>query len=132
MNKKEGLSLTEILVGLVILSLIALGVLGIFRASKMHILHAKSRIQAANLGRLFLDYLSNDVRQDTWDASTNSLSVGNRFCDSSANPQQPGCPAINERNFIYPPVTYNALYEVDNVNENLRRVRLTISWQEIR
>ncbi|MCM8801491.1 MAG: prepilin-type N-terminal cleavage/methylation domain-containing protein [Candidatus Omnitrophica bacterium] len=133
MNKKDGLSLNEILIALVILSIVALGTLGVFRAGKMHIIHAKSRIQAGELSRLFLDYLSNHVRQDTWNSSANALSTGTRFCDSSGNPQQPGCPTLAERSLLYPNVTYQAKYDIADVpgtSGDLRRVTLTITWSE--
>jgi len=121
-----GFTLVEIIVAALILALVTTGLAYVFLAGKRHILHTRSRIQAAELGRLFLDYLPMHVRQDTWDQAANALSTtapGGRDCAS-----QPGCPAATER--ILDAITYNPQYYISNAGTSLRKVKVTINWTE--
>lgn len=69
MTTKKGLTLLEILISTLIFALIVTSLVNLFVAAKRLTQHTRSRIQAAELGRLFLDPLQMDVRQDTWDNS---------------------------------------------------------------
>lgn len=114
------------MVAAIILALVMNGFVYVFVAGRKHILHSRSRIQAAQLERLFLNYLQMHVRQNDWEQATNALSVtplGGRDC---AN--QPGCP-VNER--ALDGITYNPQYYISGVGTtNLRRVKVDITWNE--
>ena len=126
MNKK-GFTLIEIIIATLILALVTTGLAHVFLAGKRHILHTRSKIQAAELGRLFLDYLPMHVRQDTWDQAANALSItlpAGRDCAS-----QPGCPALPAERTL-DGITYNPQYYISNVGTSLRKVKVTINWTE--
>lgn len=111
---KKGLTLLEILVSIMILSLVVTGLTHVFIAGKRHILRSRSRISAVELGRLFLDTLQMDVRNDTW---TTTCLGGN----SSA------CPATQTINNI----TYAPNYTISDINgTTLRKVKVNITWNE--
>jgi prepilin-type N-terminal cleavage/methylation domain-containing protein len=131
MNKR-GLTLLEIIIAMLILALVMTGIANIFLAGKRHIGRARSKIQAAELGRLFVAPLQKDVRQDTWDKSTNALSVTAPTSRDCA--QQPGCPPENQRKLDN--ITYNPTYTITDVSIGtgttlpLRKVKVTIKWNE--
>jgi len=111
---KKGFTLVEIIVATLILALVTTGLAYVFLAGKRHLLHTRSKIQAAELGRLFLAPLQRDVRQDQW--GSNCLSAGT------------GCPgAQTVDNITYTP-TYNRTlnYPIANLN----KVKVTITWNE--
>jgi len=110
MNKK-GFTLLEILVSALILALVMTGMANIFLASRRYLMRTRSKIQAAELGRLFLAPLQMDVRQDQW--GSNCLSAGT------------GCPGAQTINNI----PYTPTYEISNVaGTTLRKVKVTINW----
>jgi prepilin-type N-terminal cleavage/methylation domain-containing protein len=114
MNKK-GFTLMEILVAALIMVLVMTGLTSVFVAGRRHILHTRSRIQAAELGRLFLTPLQMDVRQDQW-GSSNCLRTGT------------GCPGAQTIDSI----TYTPTYTrtLDSPITNLNKVKVTINWTE--
>ena len=110
---KKGFTLIEIIVATFVLALVITGLAYVFLAGKRHILHTRSKIQAAELGRLFLAPLQMDVRQDEW--SSNCLSAGT------------GCPGIQAIDNI----SYTPTYDITDVSgTNLRKVKVTINWTE--
>ena len=117
MNKK-GLSLLEILIAALILSLVMTGLVGIFVSGKRLVLHSRARMTGGELGKFFLDPLENEVRADQWGGG-NCLSGG-----ACPNPQQETLGSI----------TYNAYYNASDVlvgtNPPLRRVTVNIAWDE--
>jgi len=131
---KKGFTLLEILIAALILALVMTGLASIFLAGKRHLAHTRSKIQAAELGKLFLAPLQQDVRQDTWDnPSTNALSIGTRYCDSDpdhSDQQLPNCPSQAERTLDG--IEYSAQYDIseDSTRPNLRKVVTTITWNE--
>ncbi len=131
MNKKA-LSLLEIIVSAVIMTVVIAGFAAIFLSGKRSILHSRSRVVSAEIGKLFLDYLQTHVRQNDWDVTsptvTNGLVVGTRYCDGSANPQQPGCPNVYDRTLDN--ITYNAQYTISSPYTNIRKVKAVVSWNE--
>jgi prepilin-type N-terminal cleavage/methylation domain-containing protein len=112
--RQPGLTLSEIIVSLVIISLTMAGLANIFVSAKRHIMHARSRMTSTELGKYFVDPLQMDVRQDTWD--NNNLSAPLSY----AGPSQ-----TIER------INYRPFYNVTNVNDTtLRRVVVDILWNE--
>jgi len=112
-RKRRGLTLIEIIISVLILSLVMTGIANIFISSKKHLIHTRSRIQAAELGRVFLAPLQKDVRQDLW--GSNCLSTG------------AGCPGQQTIQSI----AYTPDYQISDVaGTTLRKVKVTISWDE--
>lgn len=119
----RGFTLLEILVSTIILVLVTTGLAYVFVAGRRHIRHTRSKIQTAELGRLFLEPLWMDVRQDQWVASGNCLTG-----DGSS-----GCPGFQEIDGIRYTPTYQIsplLTDAQNPLGRLRKVRLTINWTE--
>ncbi len=111
---KKGFTLIEILVSALILALVMTGMANIFLASRRHLMHTRSKTQAAELGRLFLAPLQMDVRQDQW--SSNCLGSGT------------GCPGAETiDNITYTPTCNRTL---NSPITNLNKVKLTITWNE--
>jgi len=111
---KKGLSLIEIIVSLVIMSITMVGLVNIFISARRHILHARTRMTGGELGKYFLDPLQMEVRQDTWD--NNSLSVR---------------PPYNGTNQTIERINYRPIYNITSVNNTtLRRVVVDIVWNE--
>jgi prepilin-type N-terminal cleavage/methylation domain-containing protein len=112
--RKNGLTLIEVLVSLIIISITMAGLVNIFVSARRHILHARTRMTGGELGKYFLDPLQMEVRQDTWD--NNNLSAPLSY----AGPSQ-----TIER------INYRPFYNVTNVNDTtLRRVVVDILWNE--
>lgn len=113
---KKGFTLIEILVSAFILALVMTGLTYVFVAAKRQILHSRSRIQAAELGQLFLGPLQMDVREDNW--ASNCLS------GDGTTPPCPGTQTIED-------ITYTPSYNISGVTGNtLRKVKVTINWTE--
>lgn len=112
---KKGFSLVEIIVAMLLLSIVMLGLAGVFVAGKRHIMHSRERISSLELGKLFIDPLQNDVRQDTW--GSNGLNVATSVV-SPGSPQ-----TINKTSF-------SATYTTTTVGTDLRRVTTTVLWVE--
>ena len=135
---KKGFTLIEIIVATLILALVTTGLAYVFVAGKRHMLHIRSKIQAAELGRLFLASLQMNVRQDTWNQSpvdpppNNLLTVGNYKSTNNPFPDYSGYTVVS---WLAEPsldaITYYPVYEIIGVpNTLLRRVKLTICWNE--
>jgi Tfp pilus assembly protein PilW len=130
MNKK-GLSLLEILIAGVILTLVLAGLLNTFLAGKRWVLHNRLRMTGGELGKLFLDPLQGYVRQDTWNQAGNSLNTVITYCDNDAlHTQNPACPPSADRTIGG--MEYSAQYNVTPhpTNPNIRKVVATIQWNE--
>jgi len=114
---KKGFTLLEILIAALILALVMTGLASIFLAGKRHLAHTRSKIQAAELGKLFLAPLQQDVRQDQWEARSNCLSS-----DGST-----GCPGAQTVDNI----TYTPNYNISDLSgTTLKKVKVTINWTE--
>ncbi len=114
----SGLSLVEIIVAVVILSLVLSGFVNLFINSKGFIIHSRLRMTAGEFGRYFLDPLQLDVRQDTWNQSGNNLSVPSPLTNTSV---------------IVDNINYTSNYTVTNVtvgSSQVRKVKLNITWNE--
>ncbi|HTZ11411.1 MAG TPA: prepilin-type N-terminal cleavage/methylation domain-containing protein [Candidatus Margulisiibacteriota bacterium] len=114
--KKIGFTLTEILIAMVILAAVMAGLTGVFVSGSRYVIHSRSRISSAELGKYFLDPLQNDIREDSWDQVGNNLTVGIR---SGVSVDLDG-------------ITYHANYDVTNQTQapGLRKVKLTLTWTE--
>lgn len=75
-SKKKAVSLVEILVSAVLLSLVVGGLTSVFLTVRRHIRHAKERSTAAGLSLSHSRTLHEAVRADTWGSSTNDLYPG--------------------------------------------------------
>lgn len=74
---KKAFTLTEIIVGTVILALVFGGLLAAFTAARMYVLRSNRRLIAANLCRSVLERLYKEVREDEWgDGSPYPLAEG--------------------------------------------------------
>lgn len=112
--RKKGFTLIEIIVSTVILALVIAGLTNIFVVGKRRIVFARSKMQTAELGRLFLDPLQNQVRQDEW--ASNCLGSNT------------GCPTSPQN---ISGMNYAPTYNISNVSgTNLRRVTVIINWNE--
>lgn len=142
MNRR-GFSLVEVVVSAIILALLIIGMTNVFISGKRYILHGRSRITSAELGRLFLDPLQMHVRhcesatgaQDGWDESNNALSItaGFRYCDSDpGHTQQPSGFCHSQFDRTLDGIEYSARYSILNHTQdnNIRRVVATVNWNE--
>jgi len=113
--KKKGFTLTEIIVAMVILAAVMAGLTNVLVSGSRYLLHSRSRMSSAELGKLFLDPLQNDVRQDSW-VTGNNLTVGTRA----------GTPVTLDG------IPYNASYDISNHPQasGIRKVKLTLNWTE--
>lgn len=119
--KKTGFTLLEVIIATLILALVIGSLANIFVVGKRHILYSRSKMQTAELGRLFLDPLQAQVRQDQWGNINHCLSTN------------AGCPAGAQ---TLDSIPYTPTYDITNVNVGvgntlpLRKVKVTISWNE--
>ncbi len=116
--RKKGFSLFEILISLVVLSIAITGITVLYTSSKKFVLHGRSTFIGTELGKVFLDPLQMDVRQDTWGTNCVSTIGVNTNCSSSV-PQ-----VING-------ISYTPAYTKTQVGvTSLRRVTLNLNWTE--
>ncbi len=115
---KKGLSLVEIIVSTVILSIVVAALAGLFVMGKRYILHSRSRLTSGQMVRYFLDPLQMDVNQSQWGSNCLSDPSG---CTASALDFGDG-------------VTYTPTFKTGDITitgGGLRYVNLTINWTEI-
>ena len=121
MKKQNALTLIEILISTVVLSLVFLGLLNLFISGRRFLEHSQSRMGGGELGKVFMDPLQMQVRQSDWvdlggSATGNQLQLGNSITSAQS---------LNG-------ITYTAtstVYAVDAAG-NLRGVQTSINWQE--
>jgi len=133
-TETKGFTLLEVLVSTVIFAAVVSGLSATFISAKRHLLHTKSKIQAVEIARGQCERLYSQVREDTWDNSENLLTPGTYPSEADiANP-----PADPTKNYQVEPtdnsnIAYNYYYIVSEVDENLeglRKVEVTINWNE--
>lgn len=113
-RKCRGVSFIELLVAVVILALTAAGLFNLFSASKRWTEFSQSKMTVGEVGKLILDPMQAQVREDQWGANCISAGVG---C---------GPASINIQNR-----QYQIQYTVGNGPlPNLRKVRTDINWNE--
>lgn len=113
-----GFTLLEILISALILALVMTGLANVFLAARRHLMHTRSKIQATELGRLFLAPLQMEVRKDLWS--------GNCLGSSS------GCPSTPANNISIDGITYKPSTTVNQnyAGTTLSKVKFTINWDE--
>ncbi len=113
---RKAVTLIEIIVATVVLALVITGLAQVFMSGRRFIIHARSRMVGAELGRYFIDPLHMDVNQANW-ANT---------CLGGSSSACPGAKTIDG-------ITYTPGYTVDNATagaDPIRRLRVTINWNE--
>ncbi|KPK98588.1 MAG: hypothetical protein AMJ95_03620 [Omnitrophica WOR_2 bacterium SM23_72] len=116
---RVGFTLMEALVSTVLISLVLVGLGNLFLGGKRWMGHRRYQITAAQVGKVFLDPLHMDVRQDNW--GENCLSSNGTNCSSYG-----GGRTIDG-------ISYSASYNISTPpvdGTNLRRVQLNVSWSE--
>lgn len=145
MSNESGFTLIEIIVASVVFALVIAGLLSVFVAGSRHIIHARERMTSAELGKLFIDPLQTDVRQDTWTlgSASNALTIGTTYCDSDSggHTQNKNCPptaaqrTVNNREFSAAyTIAQGGVNPGDDpalIGTDLRRVTTTITWNEL-
>jgi len=130
---KKGFSMMEIIISMMLIAIVLIGLASLFLGSKRLILHSQSRMASGELGKVFLDPLHMQVRQDTWDGASNNLTIG--YYRSTNNPF-PAYGGYAVASWLSEPslggITYYPAYTVEDVggNTNLRRATFTIGWVE--
>lgn len=122
---KKGFTLIELIVAAFVLALVITGLANIFLAGKRHILHTRSRIQGAELGRLFLAPLQVQVKQSEWNFSSNDY--------NSPNLLQKGTRTGSAETLDG--IVYTPTYEISvppgfSSDSPMRKVKATITWNE--
>ncbi len=119
--RKDGVSLFEILVALIVFSIAITGIITLFNSAKKFQLHNRSNIAGSELGKLFLDPLQQDVNATTWSVGNCVSTDGtNTNCDPASQTQ-----TVNN-------INYTLTYNKDQVpGTNLRRVQLQLNWNEL-
>jgi type II secretory pathway pseudopilin PulG len=144
---KNGQTLLEILASLIILAMVVAGLAQVFLSAKKFAIHSRSRMAAAQMGKVFLDNLQIHVNATSWDIwydngtvkndLVNTAVTGLRYCDDNAtgnHTQQSKCPSDAERTLDK--TIYNATYKIttDTFDPGgfglLRQVTLNITWNE--
>lgn len=119
MKKQNALTLIEILVSTIILSLVFLGLLSLFISGRKYLEHSQSRMGGSELGKVFIDPLQLQVRQDTWNA--NDLAIGNTISTTKN---------INGVTYTATSDAITAVKDPADIDTTLRRVKTTIHWNE--
>lgn len=119
---KIGLTLLEILVSMLIFSLIMLGLINVFVASKRLILSSRAQTTAAELARFAMGNLSLQVNQGEW--GNNCLSKTSQCINY-----------IKRLDNINYTITYNTsqMFNISNWNiteDNLYKAKVRIAWDE--
>lgn len=115
----SGLSLVEIIVAMVILSLVMLGFINLFMSGKRFIIHNRLLMTGGELGRYSLEPLQTEVRQDTWNnTAVNNLAVK----------------TYNGSPITISGVTYTPNYTVSDKtvysSSVIRKVKVDVKWNE--
>jgi len=124
--QKKGFTLIEILVAALLLALVMTGLVNVFVAGKRHTLHTRSKMQAAELGRLFLAPLQTQVKQSDWNSSSNDYNSPNLLQKGTRT----GSPEPLDR------IDYTPTYEISvppgfSSDSPMRKVKVTITWNEL-
>ncbi len=115
---KKSLTLTEIIIGTVILALVFGGLIASFIAVRRYVNRANARLVAANLGRSIFNNLYDDVHAD-WD-NTGDLVVGSHAAGTAAVANLPV--TIEGRQ-------YTGSYDVTSIaNHDYRQVTVEIEY----
>ncbi len=123
--KRKGLSLLEILVASLILTLALAGLLNIFVAGKRWVLHNRLRMTGGELGKYFLDPLQQQVKQSEWDSTSNDY-ISSNLLHKRTN--EAGSPVTLDRPYTpYYTVSVPPSFSSDSP---MRKVRVDIKYIE--
>jgi hypothetical protein len=117
-----GLSLLEIIVALLILSLVMYGLTSLFIASKRFMYHSSSSVLSMEAGKYFFEDGGLAVTADNYSSGQNCL-YNDAACSGSDN-------------VTYNGIRYNITYHTQNVtnstnaNTTLRKVIINVTWNE--
>jgi hypothetical protein len=112
--KNQGLTLLEILVATMLMSLMMFGLGTIFVAGQRHLSGSRAQITAAQLGKYYLANVSLDVRQDTW---------GHNCLSNSSD-----CASFTR---TIDGTTYAIRYDTASmVDGNLSKAKVIVNWNE--
>lgn len=125
MNKR-GFTLLEILVAAVIMAMVMTGLAYVFLAGKRHLLYTRSKIQAAELDRLFLAPLQMQVKQSDWDSPSNDYNPPNLLQKGTRTGSAETLDGID----------YTPTYEISvppgfSSDSPMRKVKVAITWNEV-
>lgn len=121
---RKAVTLTEVIVGAVILAAVFAGLLASFVTTRKYINRAHKRLVTVNLARAVLDKLYSEVRQDNWNVSSTPLYAQN----TDWHVHQ-----LSELGFTTPldidKLKYGGNYEVSQINNrDYRQVRVNITY----
>jgi hypothetical protein len=117
-----GLSLLEIIIALLILSLVMYGLTSLFIASKRFMYHSSSSVLSMEVGKYFFEDQGLVVTADNYTSGRNCL-----YDDAAC--------AGND-NVTYNGIRYNITYHTENVTNStnadttLRKVIINVTWVE--
>jgi hypothetical protein len=121
-RNKTGLSLLEIIVALLILSLVMYGLTSLFVMSKGFVSHSSSRILSMEVAKYFFEDPGLAVTAENYTANQNCL-YNNTSCSGA--------------NVTYNGMVYNITYDTQNVTNStnadttLRKVIINVTWTEL-
>lgn len=121
-KNRTGLSLLEIIISLLILSLVMYGLTSLFVASKRMTYHSSSRVLSMDAAKYFFEDAGLAVTADNYTADQNCL-----YNDGSC---------VSNANITYNGIRYNITYHTENVtnstsaNTTLRKVVINVTWDE--
>jgi len=104
---KKGVSLIEVIIAALIFSITSAGLFSTFSAQRIATERSQRQLQAAYYARQVLEELRAKVDQQNWDSG--DLSIGTHNVTSGI---------------------FTASYEVTEDSTGLRRVNLTVTWNE--
>ena len=125
MHNRKGFTLLEIIVATLILALVMTGLVNVFLAAKRHLTHTRSKIQATELGRLFLAPLQMQVKQSDWNSSSNDYNSPNLLQKGTRTGSLERLDGID----------YTPTYEISvppgfSPDSPMRKAKVTITWNE--
>lgn len=68
--KKKALSLLEVIIATIILTLTFAGLAGVFVSGKNYLVHSRARLSTGEFGKFFLDPVNLDVKHNDWNPAT--------------------------------------------------------------
>ncbi|MFA5144988.1 MAG: prepilin-type N-terminal cleavage/methylation domain-containing protein [Candidatus Omnitrophota bacterium] len=124
--RKKGFTLIEVVVAMIIILITLTGLIHLFVAGKKLILHSHARMTVGELGKVFMDPLQMQVRQDTWDVAGNSLLI---VTGADSTTWTGAAEGLNGIDFT-PDYTVARVKDASSNDTGLRRVTVTVQWEE--
>ena len=123
--QRKGFTLLEILIATLVMALVMTGLTYVFLAAKGHLAHTRSRIQAAELGRLFIAPLQMQVKQSDWNSSSNDYNSPNLLQKGTRTGSTETLGGI-----IYTPTYEISVPPGFSSDSPMRKAKVTIAWNE--